>query len=60
MTISELSKYQKRRFCDNNKCKICNNEIKNQDFEMLPVKCGRLVNYSFFHTDCLLGNNRNP
>lgn len=56
MTINDLTKYQSRRFKDNNKCKICGRNITNEDFEMVTVKNGKLVNYNFFHTNCLLSN----
>lgn len=57
MTINDLTQYQIRRFRTNNKCKICNKEINNEDFEMVTVKKGKLVNYSFFHVNCLLSNS---
>lgn len=54
MTISQLTDYQQRRFKKNNICPICRKQIKNEEFEMLTTKSGRLVRYNFFHTSCLI------
>lgn len=56
MTISQLTDYQQRRFKKNNICPICKKEIKNEEFEMLTTKSGRLMKYNFFHTSCLIEN----
>ena len=54
MTISQLTDYQQRRFKRNNICPIGRKPIRNEEFEMLTTKSGRLIRYNFFHTSCLI------
>lgn len=56
MTFSQLTEYQQRRFKRNNICPICRKAIKNQEFEMLATKNGRLITYNFFHKSCLIAD----
>ena len=56
MTISQLTDYQQRRFKRNNICPICRKPIKNEEFEILTTKSGRLIRYNFFHKSCLIAD----
>lgn len=49
----------KRRLCYHKICPICGTEIKDfQDFQYITFKRGTSKCYRFFHTFCLIGDER--
>lgn len=49
----------KRRLKCNNICPICKSPIKDyQDFQYITMKRGSYKCYRFFHTFCLIGEDR--
>lgn len=58
MLYEQLTHYEKMRFKNNIKCKICGQVIhQNESFQMCKTHIGRSVHYSFFHTLCLIDEN---
>lgn len=55
MIRQQLTDNQKRKFMHRSVCPICGNKIEDyDDFQLVSYPFGRLVWYSFFHTNCLI------